>query len=194
MPRRRRAREPSVNHEPSLLSKRRRLDPSQQCEVSHSARQSPALSSRVGQSTQRSRRKFGGSLLRDRSQKPPVIEDDEEGHLIYQAGDILQNRYQVVCTLGEGTFGKVLKVQDLFKNRFCALKIIKNVKKYRDAAKLEINVLAKLAKYDPKVRKGECKSSSPPPTTFISGRKPLRFNVRLVRLPRPQVHRLRTSR
>jgi len=34
-----------------------------------------------------------------------------------------------------------------------ALKIIKNVKKYRDAAKLEINVLEKIAQKDPNGRK-----------------------------------------
>jgi len=81
-----------------------------------------------------------------------VIEDDSEGHLVYSAGDVLQNRFKIVSTLGEGTFGKVVKVKDIFKNEVVALKIIKNVKKYREAAKLEINVLEKLAKYDPKCK------------------------------------------
>ena len=81
--------------------------------------------------------------------RAPVIQDDDEGHLVYSPGDMLQDRYRVLDTLGEGTFGKVIKVQDLYKNRAVALKIIKNVKKYREAAKLEINVLAKLNKYDP---------------------------------------------
>jgi CDC-like kinase len=79
-----------------------------------------------------------------------VIEDDPEGHLVYSPGDVLQNRFKIMATLGEGTFGKVVKVKDLFKNEVVALKIIKNVKKYREAAKLEINVLEKLAKYDPR--------------------------------------------
>lgn len=34
-----------------------------------------------------------------------------------------------------------------------ALKIIKNVEKYREAAKLEINVLEKLAELDPECKK-----------------------------------------
>ena len=51
--------------------------------------------------------------------------------------------------LGEGTFGKVVKCEDLTKKKTLAIKIIKNVKKYRDAAKLEINVLKKLSNYDP---------------------------------------------
>ena len=47
-----------------------------------------------------------------------------------------------------------MKCEDLYKGRMIAIKIIKNVKKYREAAKLEINVLNKLAKYDPKVKSG----------------------------------------
>ena len=61
------------------------------------------------------------------------------------------SRYKILAELGEGTFGKVVKCEDMKKEKILAIKIIKNVKKYRDAAKLEINVLAKLAKYDPKV-------------------------------------------
>eukprot|EP00090_Calanus_glacialis_P047512 TRINITY_DN9907_c0_g1_i2.p1 TRINITY_DN9907_c0_g1~~TRINITY_DN9907_c0_g1_i2.p1 ORF type:complete len:580 (+),score=134.22 TRINITY_DN9907_c0_g1_i2:116-1741(+) len=79
-----------------------------------------------------------------------VVKDDDEGHLIYSIGDVLQSRYKILAELGEGTFGKVVKCEDMKKEKILAIKIIKNVKKYRDAAKLEINVLAKLAKYDPK--------------------------------------------
>jgi len=86
--------------------------------------------------------------FRDR-RKPPGAQDDEEGHLVYKPGDLLQGRYEVKGDLGEGTFGKVVKVVDRFEKRTVALKIIKNVQKYREAAKLEINVLAKLGKYDP---------------------------------------------
>jgi len=79
-----------------------------------------------------------------------VVQDDEEGHLIFKMGDVIQSRYKITAELGEGTFGKVVRCEDLQKNKILAIKIIKNVKKYRDAAKLEINVLTKLAKYDPK--------------------------------------------
>ncbi|XP_046655366.1 serine/threonine-protein kinase Doa-like isoform X2 [Daphnia pulicaria] len=85
------------------------------------------------------------------SSRAPSVEDDEDGHLLYRNGDILQNRYRVQATLGEGTFGKVVKVKDVTKSRdeSFALKIIKNVEKYREAAKLEINVLEKLDRKDP---------------------------------------------
>ncbi|XP_017762022.1 PREDICTED: serine/threonine-protein kinase Doa isoform X5 [Eufriesea mexicana] len=81
--------------------------------------------------------------------RPPSVEDDEDGHLVYQSGDILANRYKVLATLGEGTFGKVVKVKDLQMDHVMALKIIKNVEKYREAAKLEINALEKIAIKDP---------------------------------------------
>ena len=83
----------------------------------------------------------------------PGIEDDDEGHLIYQSGDILQERYKILSTLGEGTFGKVVRVLDLRNEQVVALKIIKNVEKYREAAKLEINVLEKIIEQDPEGKK-----------------------------------------
>lgn len=88
---------------------------------------------------------------RERSDSGHVnIRDDEEGHLIYVSGDVLQARYKITKTLGEGTFGKVVEVKDLLdERRKIALKIIKNVDKYREAAKLEINVLKKIKEKDP---------------------------------------------
>lgn len=58
---------------------------------------------------------------------------------------------QVVRTLGEGTFGKVIECLDLHGRsgpEKVALKIIRNVEKYREAAKLEINVLHKVKSLD----------------------------------------------
>ena len=56
----------------------------------------------------------------------------------------VNDRYEILSTLGEGTFGKVVKVKDHEKEEHVAMKIIKNIHKYREAAKLEINVLQKL--------------------------------------------------
>ena len=44
--------------------------------------------------------------------KRPRIQDDDEGHLIYKVGDIIQAKYEIKADLGEGTFGKVVKVLD----------------------------------------------------------------------------------
>ncbi|XP_008303861.1 dual specificity protein kinase CLK2-like isoform X2 [Stegastes partitus] len=76
--------------------------------------------------------------------------DTENGHLIYQSGDVLEDRYEIVDTLGEGTFGKVVQCLDHSRGGSrVALKIIKNLEKYREAAKLEINVLEKIREADP---------------------------------------------
>ncbi|XP_050304693.1 serine/threonine-protein kinase Doa isoform X2 [Anthonomus grandis grandis] len=101
------------------------------------------------QTSSRSQRRHRRSYSEDQGSRAPSVEDDEEGHLIYRSGDILQDRYKVLGTLGEGTFGKVVKVKDLEMDHSMALKIIKNVEKYREAAKLEINVLEKLSDKDP---------------------------------------------
>jgi hypothetical protein len=84
------------------------------------------------------------------SVKKRPVADDTDGHLAYLPGDVLADRYEIVSTLGEGTFGKVAKVRDLTNGgSVAALKIIKNIHKYREAAKLEINVLRKLNAKDP---------------------------------------------
>ncbi|EDO33758.1 predicted protein [Nematostella vectensis] len=70
--------------------------------------------------------------------------DDEDGHLIYHKGDQLHSRYEVHCLLGEGTFGKVLECYDKKTGDVVAVKVIKNIEKYREAAKLEIKVLEKI--------------------------------------------------
>ncbi|CAI2355905.1 unnamed protein product [Caenorhabditis sp. 36 PRJEB53466] len=81
--------------------------------------------------------------------KKAQFQDDKDGHLIYSKGDYILERFTIFETLGEGTFGKVARVRDGTTNHYMALKIIKNVSKYRDAARLEIKVLQKLAERDP---------------------------------------------
>ncbi|CAL8081161.1 unnamed protein product [Calicophoron daubneyi] len=77
----------------------------------------------------------------DESHSDSPVVDDVDGHLVYTIGQVLMGRYEILKTLGEGTFGKVVSVLDHAQNRKIALKIIKNVDKYREAAMLEINVL-----------------------------------------------------
>lgn len=77
--------------------------------------------------------------------RSPSFRDDTDGHLIYHNGDTLLGRYKIQSTLGEGTFGRVVKVKDELMSSTMALKIIKNVEKYREAARLEINALEKLS-------------------------------------------------
>ncbi|KAI5750060.1 hypothetical protein M8J76_012526 [Diaphorina citri] len=86
------------------------------------------------------------------SSRAASFEDDEDGHLIYKNGDVLQDRFKILATLGEGTFGKVVKAKNLRDDSVVALKIIKNVEKYREAARLEINALQKIGEKDPNGR------------------------------------------
>ena len=56
---------------------------------------------------------------------------------------------EIVGNLGEGTFGKVVECLDHARGKSqVALKIIRNVGKYREAARLEINVLKKIKEKD----------------------------------------------
>jgi serine/threonine protein kinase len=52
------------------------------------------------------------TLLICKLQRAPSVKDDADGHLIYHCGDVIQNRYKILATLGEGTFGRVVKVKD----------------------------------------------------------------------------------
>ncbi|XP_075566776.1 dual specificity protein kinase CLK1 isoform X4 [Pelecanus crispus] len=47
-----------------------------------------------------------------RRKRSRSVEDDEEGHLICQSGDVLSARYEIVAALGEGAFGKVVECID----------------------------------------------------------------------------------
>uniref|UniRef100_UPI0037E89690 dual specificity protein kinase CLK4-like isoform X1 n=2 Tax=Semicossyphus pulcher TaxID=241346 RepID=UPI0037E89690 len=77
------------------------------------------------------------------------VEDDDEGHLIYHSGDMLRARYEIVCTLGEGAFGKVVECIDHSSGGArVALKIIKNIDRYREAAMSEVEVLEQLKSLD----------------------------------------------
>ncbi|KAM3614565.1 uncharacterized protein V6R79_016202 [Siganus canaliculatus] len=96
-------------------------------------------------------------LSRNSDEAPRGNERDaENGHLIYRIGDVLEDRYEIMDTLGEGTFGKVVQCLDHRRGGSrVALKIIKNLEKYREAAELEINVLEKIRTRDP-VNKHQC--------------------------------------
>ncbi|XP_078509440.1 dual specificity protein kinase CLK4-like isoform X2 [Lissotriton helveticus] len=88
---------------------------------------------------------------RHRRKRSRSVEDDEEGHLVCQSGDVLKARYEIIATLGEGAFGKVVECVDRVGGGVhVAVKIIKNVDRYREAAHSEIRVLEHLNSRDPK--------------------------------------------
>ncbi|KAJ1253586.1 hypothetical protein BS78_K230800 [Paspalum vaginatum] len=79
---------------------------------------------------------------------PPLREDDKDGHYVFAVGDNLTPRYKINAKMGEGTFGQVLECWDRERKEMVAIKIIRGIKKYRDAAMIEIGMLEQLGKYD----------------------------------------------
>ncbi|KAG0533698.1 hypothetical protein BDA96_04G215600 [Sorghum bicolor] len=83
-----------------------------------------------------------------RDGSPPLREDDKDGHYVFAVGDNLTSRYKIIAKMGEGTFGQVLECWDKERKEMVAIKIIRGIKKYRDAAMIEIGMLEQLGKYD----------------------------------------------
>ncbi|OLY85086.1 Serine/threonine-protein kinase AFC1 [Smittium mucronatum] len=76
--------------------------------------------------------------------------DDKEGHYIVVEGENFTNRFVILKLLGQGTFGRVIKCFDRLNNKHVAIKVIRAINKYRDAARIEIRVLKTLENFDPK--------------------------------------------
>ncbi|CAN6448256.1 unnamed protein product [Victoria cruziana] len=87
--------------------------------------------------------------FKNRHASPPWREDDKDGHYTFAVGENLTPRYKIQGKMGEGTFGQVLECWDLQGNEMVAIKIIRSLHKYREAAKIEISVLQQLARNDP---------------------------------------------
>ncbi|KAL9235610.1 hypothetical protein vseg_010355 [Gypsophila vaccaria] len=83
-----------------------------------------------------------------RNGSPPRREDDKDGHYIFELGENLTSRYEIQSKMGEGTFGQVLECWDRERKEMVAVKIVRGVKKYREAAMIEIDMLQKLGKHD----------------------------------------------
>ncbi|PVU90304.1 hypothetical protein BB559_004695 [Furculomyces boomerangus] len=75
--------------------------------------------------------------------------DDEDGHFIVVEGENFTNRFYIEKLLGQGTFGKVMKCYDRKNNKRVAIKVIRAIDKYREAAHIEIRVLKTLENFDP---------------------------------------------
>ncbi|KAM7459406.1 hypothetical protein LguiA_036400 [Lonicera macranthoides] len=79
---------------------------------------------------------------------PPKREDDREGHYMFNLGENLTPRYKILSKMGEGTFGRVLECWDRQTREYVAVKVIRSIRKYRDAAMIEVDVLQLIAKND----------------------------------------------
>ncbi|KAF5953797.1 hypothetical protein HYC85_006653 [Camellia sinensis] len=79
---------------------------------------------------------------------PPWRPDDKDGHFVFAIGENLTTRYRILSKMGEGTFGQVLECLDNERKEIVAIKIVRSINKYREAAMIEIDVLQKLSRHD----------------------------------------------
>ncbi|KAF3956017.1 hypothetical protein CMV_018825 [Castanea mollissima] len=83
-----------------------------------------------------------------RNGSPPRRDDDKDGHYMFELGENLTSRYKIHSKMGEGTFGQVLECWDRERKEMVAIKIVRGIKKYREAAMIEIEMLQQLGKHD----------------------------------------------
>lgn len=103
-----------------------------------------------------------------KTKKRSNFKTDKDGHYVYQDGDVFGgNRFVVEQLLGQGTFGKVLKCYDIASSaatesqthawnstgsmqpKYVAVKVIRAIDRYREAAKTELRVLQAILENDP---------------------------------------------
>nr|XP_023902284.1 serine/threonine-protein kinase AFC3-like [Quercus suber] len=87
-------------------------------------------------------------ISRRRQASPPRRDDDREGHYVFNLGENLTPRYKILSKMGEGTFGRVLECWDRQTREYVAIKVVRSIRKYRNAAMIEVDVLQHLAKND----------------------------------------------
>jgi dual specificity tyrosine-phosphorylation-regulated kinase 2/3/4 len=73
--------------------------------------------------------------------------DDDRGDYHIVNNDHLGYRYQVIDTLGKGSFGQVLHCRDHCTGESVAIKIIRNKKRFHHQALVEIKILDNLRKW-----------------------------------------------
>ena len=73
--------------------------------------------------------------------------DDERGDYLIVNHDHLAYRYEVIDTLGKGSFGQVLNCRDHCTGESVAIKIIRNKKRFHHQALVEIKILDNLRKW-----------------------------------------------
>ena len=81
--------------------------------------------------------------------------DSDDGDFLYEAGDQINYRYEVLKKLGKGAFGVVIRCIDHKSPQkdHIALKILKNKKKLHKQGKIEIKILEMLANDDPEEKR-----------------------------------------
>ncbi|CAF2587864.1 unnamed protein product [Rotaria sp. Silwood2] len=74
--------------------------------------------------------------------------DDDNGSYIKMSKDHIYYRFEILETLGKGSFGIVLRCYDHKKKEAVALKIIRNKKRFQQQGLVEVNILTHLKTLD----------------------------------------------
>lgn len=74
--------------------------------------------------------------------------DDNKGDYIIIPGDHIAYRYEILKTIGKGSFGQVVECFDNKRREKVAIKIIKNKKRFHQQAATEIKILQQLREND----------------------------------------------
>eukprot|EP00756_Hemistasia_phaeocysticola_P032532 Hpha_TRINITY_DN16412_c0_g1::TRINITY_DN16412_c0_g1_i1::g.158874::m.158874/K18669/DYRK2_3_4; dual specificity tyrosine-phosphorylation-regulated kinase 2/3/4 len=74
--------------------------------------------------------------------------DDERGDYKVSNGDQIGYRFEVMGMLGKGSFGQVLKCRDHRRGTLCAVKMIRNKKRFHRQAQIEVRILKHLKEND----------------------------------------------
>lgn len=87
----------------------------------------------------------GGATIKEKSGggKDKIV------HFSWRKGMVLAGRYQLLRALGDGTFGRVVLAHDRHEDTEVAVKIIRDVKRYMENAKIEARILKAIHKADP---------------------------------------------
>jgi dual specificity tyrosine-phosphorylation-regulated kinase 1 len=103
----------------------------------------------------RAKEKSAKALEQQQQQQPGVGGannhgwDDENYDYIVTQGEIFYNRYKIKERIGKGSFGQVVRAEDIESRREVAIKIIKSKKPFLMQAKTEIELLTHLWEKDP---------------------------------------------
>jgi dual specificity tyrosine-phosphorylation-regulated kinase 2/3/4 len=74
--------------------------------------------------------------------------DDENGTYLKVNKDHIAYRYEIIETLGKGSFGQVLKCFDHKKKEYVAVKVIRSKKRFQQQGMVEVNILQHLKSLD----------------------------------------------
>ena len=72
----------------------------------------------------------------------------KEGEFKYRIGDHIYYRYEILKSLGKGSYGEAIKCYDHKTKKYVCIKVINSHKFFQNQAKMEITILAKISLND----------------------------------------------